>query len=191
MNNNYELTIAIKGLEVTTNGCTCEDIQFTSKGNFGNEYVAVLGDVLNRMLTKIPDAVTPTTTTTTTNPFCEIKPEKIETPKTEQHWDLPAVWEVMIKQLPEGFKKDGIGCYAFEAGTTKDKNKITVKIEFTEDSIDMDIYVGSTAIHGYLYPDGKRSRITGINPALMSDIIDALPEDIREYIAEYLEKITK
>ena len=55
-NNNFEITIKITGLEATCNGCTCEDIQFTSKGNFGNEYVAVLGEALNQMFTKIPDA---------------------------------------------------------------------------------------------------------------------------------------
>jgi hypothetical protein len=58
-NNNFEMTIAIKGLEVTCNGCTCEDIQISSKGNFGNEYVAVLGDIINRVMTKIPDAPAP------------------------------------------------------------------------------------------------------------------------------------
>ena len=58
-NNNFEITIKITGLEATCNGCTCEDIQFTSKGNFGNEYVAVLGEALNQMFTKIPDAPAP------------------------------------------------------------------------------------------------------------------------------------
>lgn len=114
-----------------------------------------------------------------------------KTPKAEQHWDLPAVWEVMMKTLPDGFKKSGIGCYAFETGTTKDKNKIKVQIEFNEDSIDMDIYTGSTAIHGYLYSEAKRSRITGINPALMDDMFEEMPDEIKEFVKNYFDKVNK
>lgn len=118
-------------------------------------------------------------------------PKVAEPKKINQEWDLPSVWEVMMKKLPEGFKKSGIGCYAFETGTIKDKNKITVKIEFNEDSIDMDIYVGSTAIHGYLYSEGERSRVSGINPALMQDMIEEMPEEIKEFVKDYFDKINK
>ena len=196
-NNNFELTIAIKGLEVTSNGCTCEDIQFTSKGNFGNEYVAVIGEALNHMITKIPDAApcfkenfceVETTSTPATTPT--VVP-KVEAQKINQVWDLPAIWGIMMKSLPDGFKKTGIGSYTFETTEEKVKNKIKVQIEFNEDSIDMDIYTGSTAIHGYLYSEAKRSRITGINPALMDDMFEEMPDEIKEFVKNYFDRITK
>lgn len=197
-NNNFEINITIKGLEVTSNGCTCEDIQFTSKGNFGNEYVAVLGEALNHMLTKIPDAEpcfkenfceAETTSTPTTTPT--VVPKVSEAQKINQVWDLPAIWGVMMKSLPDGFKKTGIGSYTFETTEEKVKNKIKVQIEFNEDSIDMDIYTGSTAIHGYLYSEAKRSRITGINPALMDDMFEEMPDEIKEFVKNYFDRITK
>lgn len=192
-NNSFEITISVKGLEATCNGCTIEDVTISSKGNFGNEYVAILGNVLNNMLAKIPDSTNPCSIEQKN--FCEV--DKVPTPntpapkKTEQRWDLPAIWSCMMSKKPEGFTKTGIGCYTFEAGTITDENKIKVNIEFNEDSIDMDIYMGSSAIHGYLYSDGKRSRITGINPALMNDMIKEMPNEIEEFVKNYFDKIIK
>lgn len=112
-------------------------------------------------------------------------------PKIEQKWDLPAIWGVMMKSLPDGFKKTGIGSYTFETTEEKEKNKITVHIEFNENSIDMDIYTGSTAIHGYLYSEAKRSRISGINPVLIQDMIEEIPTEVREFVKNYFDKVTK
>lgn len=119
------------------------------------------------------------------------KADVTEPQKTEQHWDLPAVWNVMMKKLPEGFKKTGVGHYTYETGSLKEKNRIKVIIEFKTDTIDCDITIGNATAFCHLYEDGNESYMSGINAALVGDIIDALPEDIREYIAEYLKKITK
>ncbi len=190
MNNNFELTIAIKGLEVTSNGCTCEDIQFTSKGNFGNEYVAVLGEALNHMLTKIPDAINPCSIEKEN--FCEVdkvSPATPEPKKLNQRWDLPAIWSVMMSQKPEGFKKTGVGHYTYECGSIKEKNRIRVVIEFKQDSIDCDITVQDSTAFCHLYEDTEYSSISGINAALIGELIEALPDDIKEYVSNYLKKI--
>ena len=129
-----------------------------------------------------PTPITSTTIKTTAE-------NKIETPKTEQHWDLPAVWNVMMKRLPEGFKKTGIGHYTFECGSMKEKNRIRCVIEFKQDSIDCDITVQDSTAFCHLYEDAEYSSISGINAALIGELIEALPDDIKEYVADYLKKI--
>lgn len=127
----------------------------------------------------------PTTTITTA------KADVAEPQKTEQHWDLASVWNVMMKRLPDGFKKTGVGHYTYETGSLKEKNRIRVIIEFKTETIDCDITIGDATAFCHLCEDGDDSYMTGINAALVGEIIDALPEDIREYIADYLKKITK
>ena len=123
-----------------------------------------------------------TTKTTTEN--------KVETPKVEQHWDLPAVWSCMMKTLPDGFKKTGVGHYTYETGSLKEKNRIRVIIEFKTDTIDCDITIGDATAFCHLYEDGKESYMTGINATLVGEIIDALPDEIRSFMAEYLKKVS-
>lgn len=114
--------------------------------------------------------------------------------KTETFWDLPAVWSVMMAKMPEGFKKSGVGCYTYETNSPEKVNaeRISIRIRFTEESIDMDVYMGdNTGVHGYLYEKGKRSRISGINPALFKDFIEDLPEEVKDFVKDYFDKINK
>lgn len=185
-----DINIVVEGQPINIQGCT---IHYENEASV--QELAAGGSFIKDMIHEIKDFVkeaqasaqacqpTPAKTTPT--------PKVAEPQKTNYTWDLPVVWEVMMKKLPEGFKKSGIGCYEFETGTIKDKNKITVKIEFNEDSIDMDIYVGSTTIHGYLYSKGERSRVSGINPVLMQDVIEEMPNEIKEFVKDYFDKVNK
>lgn len=110
---------------------------------------------------------------------------------TEQHWDLASVWKVMMSKKPEGFKKTGIGHYTYETGSLKEKNRIRVILEFKTESIDVDITVGDTTAFCHLYEDGSDSSISGINATLIGELIEALPDDIKGYVSEYIKKITK
>lgn len=194
-----DINIVIEGQPINIQGCT---IHYENEASV--QELATGSSFIKDMIHEIKDfvkeaqasaqAYQPSCTSTPTTTAAKNKVETlqvVEPQKTNCTWDLPAVWEVMMKKLPEGFKKSGIGCYAFETGTTKDKNKITVKIEFNEDSIDMDIYVGSTTIHGYLYSKGERSRVSGINPVLMQDVIEEMPDEIKEFVKDYFDKVNK
>lgn len=199
-----DINIVVEGQPINIQGCT---IHYENEASV--QELATGASFIKDMIHEIKDFVkeaqasaqqqynnriadTPTSTPATTAAKNKVEtPQVAEPQKTNHTWDLPAVWEVMMKKLPEGFKKSGIGCYEFERGTIKDENKITVKIEFNEDSIDMDIYVGSTSIHGYLYSKGERSRVSGINPVLMQDVIEEMPEEIKEFVKDYFDKVNK
>lgn len=117
--------------------------------------------------------------------------EETKSEKVGQRWDLASVWNVMMAKKPEGFKKTGIGHYTFECGSVKEKNRIRVVIEFKTDSIDCDITVQDSTAFCHLYEDAEDSCISGINAALIGELIEALPDDIKGFIAEYIKKITK
>lgn len=196
-----DINVVIEGQPVNIQGCTIhyENEASVQELATGSSFIKDLIHEIKDMVKEAQASATqyqPSCTSTST-PATTAAKNKVETPqvaepqKTNYTWDLPAVWEVMMKKLPEGFKKSGIGCYEFETGTIKDKNKITVKIEFNEDSIDMDIYVGSTTIHGYLYSKGERSRVSGINPVLMQDVIEEMPNEIKEFVKDYFDKVNK
>ncbi len=127
---------------------------------------------------------TPTPTTITSENKVEAAPQKVN-----QKWDLASVWKVMMSKKPEGFKKTGIGHYTYECGSVKEKNRIRVILEFKAESIDVDITVAETTAFCHLYEDAEDSCIGGINAALIGELIEALPEDIREYVTDYLKKI--
>ena len=129
---------------------------------------------------------TPTPTTTTSENKVEAAPQKVN-----QRWDLASVWNVMMAKKPDGFKKTGIGHYTFECGSMKEKNRIRVVIEFKQDSIDCDITVQDSTAFCHLYEDAEYSSISGINAALIGELIEALPNDIKDYVSEYIKKITK
>lgn len=195
-----KMTFKTEGAVINYNGVPVEIKPITMELEMSVQEIAQGGTNTLKMVDSIKEVIKEAQASAQVyQPSCTSTPATItakttaenKTPKAEQHWDLPAVWEVMMKTLPDGFKKSGIGCYAFETGTTKDKNKIKVQIEFNEDSIDMDIYTGSTAIHGYLYSEAKRSRITGINPALMDDMFEEMPDEIKEFVKNYFDRITK
>jgi hypothetical protein len=198
-NNNFEITIKITGLEATCNGCTCEDIQLTSKGNFGNEYVAVLGEALNQMFTKIPDAPPAPKRVvvkeslpsgTFDDSFVEVKQEK-STKKVSQEWDLPAVWETMIGTLPKAFDKIGIGSYLYKNEKEDSNGEIVntkIKLSFN-DTIDMRIYYADSSASFYLYEDAEKSWIDGINKVLVEELIDELPADVREFVRSFVKKV--
>lgn len=118
------------------------------------------------------------------DPKEEAKPEKVE-----QRWDLAAVWNVMMAKKPEGFKKTGVGHYTYESGSLKEKNRIRIVIEFKQDTIDCDITIGNATAFCHLYENGEDSYMSGINSALIGELIEALPEDVRDYISDYLKKI--
>lgn len=117
--------------------------------------------------------------------------EETKSEKVGQRWDLASVWNVMMAKKPEGFKKTGIGHYTFECGSMKEKNRIRVVIEFKQDSIDCDITVQDSTAFCHLYEDAEYSSISGINAALIGELIEALPDDIKGYVSDYLKKITK
>jgi hypothetical protein len=119
------------------------------------------------------------------------KADVTEPKKTEQRWDLASVWNVMMAKKPEGFKKTGIGHYTFECGSMKEKNRIRCVIEFKQDSIDCDITVQDSTAFCHLYEDAEYSSISGINAALIGELIEALPGDIKDFVSDYIKKITK
>ena len=127
---------------------------------------------------------TPATTTAKTT-----AENKVETPNTEQHWDLQAIWGVMVKTLPEGFKKSGIGHYTYESGSLKEKNRIRIVVCFKPESIDCDITVKDSTAFCHLYEDGTEGYISGVNPGLMEELVEELPEDVRGFIANYIKKV--
>lgn len=127
---------------------------------------------------------TPVTTTAKTT-----VENKVETPNTEQHWDLQAIWGVMVKTLPEGFKKSGIGHYTYESGSLKEKNRIRIVVCFKPESIDCDITVKDSTAFCHLYEDGTEGYISGVNPGLMEELVGELPEDVRGFIANYIKKV--
>ena len=204
----------------TRNSFTFKDIKVNIEGNpielgdihFDNEIecsvqeLAQSGSFIKDVINQIRDAVkeaqasaqayqpsctsTPATTASTSTPAIPSATNKIEPQKTEQKWDLASVWSVMMKKLPEGFKKTGVGHYTYESGSLKEKNRIRVVIEFKQDSIDCDITVQDSTAFCHLYEDGKESYMTGINAALVGEIIEALPDDIRSFVAEYLKKVS-
>lgn len=126
---------------------------------------------------------TPATPATTSKPAAEAKPQ------TEQRWDLPAVWSCMMKTLPDGFQKSGIGHYTYESGSLKEKNRIRIVVCYKPESIDCDITVKDSTAFCHLYEDGTEGYIGGVNPGLMEELIEELPEDIRSFIANYIKKV--
>jgi hypothetical protein len=117
--------------------------------------------------------------------------EEVKSEKVGQRWDLPAVWSCMIAKKPEGFKKTGVGHYTYECGSVKEKNRIRVILEFKAESIDVDITVAETTAFCHLYEDAEYSSISGINAALIGELIEALPDDIKDFVSDYIKKITK
>lgn len=120
------------------------------------------------------------------DPKDKVKPEKVE-----QHWDLPAIWSIMTRTLPEGFEKTGIGVYTYkyEKKDADGKNKKTsIRISFN-DTIDMHIYVGDTKASFYLYEDAERSWVDGINSTLIDELISELPEGVREFVRNFVKKV--
>lgn len=201
MNTNIVIKIGEANTTIEGNPIELKGIELSYQLDANAQEMATSGGILNNVYDKIQEMAksfnTPTPTPTITpastksnTSFCEIQ-NKEKPKKVEQLWDLPAIWGVMMKSLPDGFKKTGIGSYTFETTEEKVKNKIKVQIEFNEDSIDMDIYTGSTAIHGYLYSEAKRSRITGINPALLNAMFEEMPDEIKEFVKNYFDRITK
>lgn len=194
MKNSMNITLGNINLVIEGQPVVLENIQLNYENEASVQELAAGASFIKDLIGEIKDMVkeaqasatqyTPAPTTITT-------PKVTEAQKINQVWDLPAIWGVMMKSLPDGFKKTGIGSYTFETTEEKVKNKIKVQIEFNEDSIDMDIYTGSTAIHGYLYSEAKRSRITGINPALMDDMFEEMPDEIKEFVKNYFDRITK
>jgi hypothetical protein len=110
---------------------------------------------------------------------------------SEQNWNLPTIWSVMMRTLPEGFEKTGIGVYTYkyEKEDADGKNKKTsIRISFN-DTIDMRIYVGDTKASFYLYEDAERSWVDGINSTLISELISELPEGVREFVRNFVKKV--
>lgn len=201
MKNSMNITLGNINLVIEGQPVVLENIQLNYENEASVQELAAGASFIKDLVGEIKDMIkeaqasaqqyTPTPITSTTIKTTD--ENKVETPKTEQHWDLASVWNVMMAKKPEGFKKTGIGSYTFSSVVSEEKvkDKIKVQIEFNEDSIDMDIYTGSTAIHGYLYSEAKRSRITGINPALMDDMFEEMPDEIKEFVKNYFDRITK
>ena len=173
MNNNFEFTITIKGLEATCNGCTCEDIQLTSKGNFGNEYVAVLGDIINRVMTKIPDAPAPAPkkvivkeslpSGTFDDSFVEVKKDV----------DLPKVYSEIESILSEKTGWEGeYGQIEFDLSDVEDLGedapKDTASVVLEDDHIKIHVWSPETkkGKHIYLRKSGELF-LTGVAKAYL------------------------
>ena len=109
-----------------------------------------------------------------------------------QKWDLSAVWEVMTSSLPEGFDKNGIGSYVYKYERENDngkKEKITIKLSFQDDSIDMRIFIGNNVVSFYLYEDAKSSWFDGIHKCFIEELINTLPADVREFVRIFVKKV--
>lgn len=189
-------------LNIEGNPIELGDINFENEIECSVQELAQSGSFIKDMIYQIRDAIkeaqasaqayhpAPATTASTSTPAISSATSKIEPQKTEQKWDLPAIWNVMMAKLPAGFKKTGVGHYTYETGSLKEKNRIRVIIEFKTDTIDCDITIGDATAFCHLYEDGKESYMTGINAALVGEIIDALPDEIRSFVAEYLKKVS-
>lgn len=194
MKNSMNITLGNINLVIEGQPVVLENIQLNYENEASVQELAAGASFIKDLIGEIKDMVkeaqasatqyTPAPTTITT-----VKADVTEPKKTEQHWDLPAVWNVMMTKKPEGFKKTGIGHYTYECGSVKEKNRIRVILEFKTESIDVDITVAETTAFCHLYEDAEYSCIGGINAALIGELIEALPDDIKAYVTDYLKKI--
>lgn len=199
MNTNIVIKIGEANTTIEGNPIELKGIELSYQIDANAQEMATSGGILNNVYDKIQEMAksfntpTPTPTPTITpaksdTSFCEIQNEA-NTEKAGQRWDLPAVWSCMMTKRPEGFKKTGVGHYTFECGSMKEKNRIRVVIEFKQDSIDCDITVQDSTAFCHLYEDAEYSSISGINAALIGELIEALPDDIKDFVSDYIKKI--
>lgn len=186
--NNYEVTIKITGFEFDEEtGCSIQEISVTSKGEFGDKFAALCVSGLTKMTEMFTPSPTPAPVAEEAN-FTEVPttPNKIET-----HWDLPAIWSVMMAKLPEGFEKAGVGCYTYKKDEATETNirKTTIRLLFKDESIDMNIRSGDAQAYFYLYGNAERSWFNGINPALIDELINELPDDVKEFVRNFVKKV--
>lgn len=184
-----EINVTIEGTPVQINNF---QLEFTNEASV--QELATSASFIKDLISEIKSTIKEAQTSQVVAPAEPITQTEHSINKTETFWDLPAVWSVMMAKKPEGFKKTGTGFYTYEKeeATDTDKRRTTIRIRFAEESIDMDIYIGDhTGVHGYLYEKGKRSRISGINPALFNDFINDLPEEVKDFVKDYFDKINK
>jgi hypothetical protein len=116
-----------------------------------------------------------------------------EPKKVNQIWDLPTIWDSMMRKLPTGFQKNGVGVYKYEhtENIICGKNvKTTISISFDTSSIDMRIRIGNnTSVAFYLYKNAKDSWFDGINSSLIKDLVDELPDDVKEFVDDFVKKV--
>lgn len=169
-----------------TNECSVQELAASASfiKDMVNEVKSMIKDAQASAAQYTPTPIASTTSKTTDENKVAAAPQKVN-----QRWDLPSVWSCMIAKKPEGFKKTGVGHYTYECGSVKEKNRIRVILEFKAESIDVDITVAETTAFCHLYEDAEYSCIGGINAALIGELIEALPDDIKEYVSDYLKKI--
>ena len=189
-----EINVTIEGTPVQISNFQMEYTNEASVQELATS-ASFIKDLISEIKSAIKEAQASTQQVYDQYPRREIKvaePEPKEETKSEkvgQRWDLASVWNVMMAKKPEGFKKTGIGHYTFECGSVKEKNRIRVILEFKTESIDVDITVAETTAFCHLYEDAEYSCIGGINATLIGELIEALPDDIKEYVSDYLKKI--
>ena len=182
-----DINVVIEGQPVNIQGCTIHyeneaSVQELATGaSFIKDLISEIKDVIKEAQQQYNNCnITPTS-------------ESIaDTKKLNQHWDLPAIWSIMTRTLPTGFEKTGVGVFTYKHekedadGKTK---KTTIKISFKDESIDMNVRLADTSAFFYLYEEGERSWVNGINPAIVNELIDELPEDVKEFVGTFVKKV--
>lgn len=197
MKNSMNITLGNINLVIEGQPVVLENIQLDYENEASVQELAAGASFIKDLIGEIKDMVkeaqasatqyTPAPTTITT-----AKADVTEPKKTEQHWDLPAIWSIMTRTLPTGFEKTGVGVFTYKHekeeadGKTK---KTTIKISFKDESIDMNVRLADTSAFFYLYEEGERSWVNGINPAIVNELIDELPEDVKEFVGTFVKKV--
>ena len=204
MKNSMNITLGNINLVIEGQPVVLENIQLNYENEASVQELAAgasfVKDLVSEIKTLIKDAQTTANATTKAitkeelpnGTFDDQDLVKKTSKKPSQKWDLFAIWEVMTSSLPEGFVKNGIGSYVYKYERENDngkKEKITIKLSFQEDSIDMRIYVGSNVSSFYLYEDPKSSWFDGIHKCLIEDLLNALPADVREFVRIFVKKV--
>lgn len=159
--------------------------ELATGASFFKDLLKEIKPIINAATTPAPKVEEPAELPT--GSFTGGEPIKAKPEKVDQKWDLPAVWEVMTSTLPDGFKKTGVGVCVYSY--TDDNGRTTIRISFKDESIDMSVRVGDTQAYFYLYEEGKRSWVNGINPTLVNELVNELPKDVKEFVRTFVKKV--
>lgn len=179
-----EINVTIEGTPVQI---TEFHLEFTNEASVQElaTSASFIKDLIGEIKSTIKEAQTSaqyTPTSTTTTAAKTTTENKIE-PKMKQRWDLPAVWSVMMAELPKGFEKAGVGCYTYK------KDEAIIRTSFKDEYIGMNIRSGDAQASFYLYEDADRSWFNGINQTLINELIDELPEGVGGFVGTFVKKV--
>ena len=182
-----EINVTIEGTPVQINNFQMEFTNEASVQELATS-ASFIKDLIGESKSTIKEAQAsaqgyqPSTSTHATTTVKTTTENKIE-PKMKQRWDLPAVWSVMMAELPKGFEKAGVGCYTYK------KDEASIRISFKDEYIGMNIRSGDAQASFYLYEDADRSWFNGINQTIIDELINELPEGVGEFVRNFVKKV--